>query len=68
MVSQTLPFPVSEEVLDEHELLLVTCAPSLGWWAECECGWISKGRTTEAAASLSHRSHQERQIGRLGSR
>lgn len=38
-------------------LLLTTCAPGLGWWAECECGWISRGYHTEQDAERAHRLH-----------
>lgn len=44
-----------------HDLVLVTCAPTLGWWAECGCGWISRGRYTEEAATLAHERHQARE-------
>jgi hypothetical protein len=47
----------------DHELLIVTCAPYLGWWAECECGWISNGRRTEEAATRAHGWHRDRVLG-----
>lgn len=41
-----------------HDLLLTTCAPKLGCWAECECGWISPGYlVSEAQAVKAHEAH-----------
>jgi hypothetical protein len=42
----------------DHDLLLVTSAPRLGWWAECECGWISSGYTAERSAECAHDAHR----------
>lgn len=42
-----------------HDLLVSTCAPRLGWWSECECGWISNGHFTEAGARDAHKAHVE---------
>ena len=58
-----LPFPIPDDVAEEHPLLLVTSAPGLGWWAECECGWIGRGYRIESAAEASHEAHQRRQVG-----
>lgn len=58
-----LPFPIPQDVADAHPMLLVTSAPRLGWWAECECGWIGPGYRTEASAVASHEAHQRRQVG-----
>lgn len=44
-----------------HDVLLATSAPGLGWWVECECGWIGPTRFTEMHARRAHQSHAEAQ-------
>lgn len=43
--------------IGEHDLLHVSSHRTLGWWAECECGWISHSTTTEAFARRAHEHH-----------
>ncbi len=49
---------------DGHELALVCHEAGLGWWAECDCTWISRSRHTEDAALAAHQAHRKRETGR----
>lgn len=41
-----------------HDLAITCTQNRLGWWAECECGWISNGKLTERHAIEAHERHK----------
>lgn len=51
---------MTANAIGQHDLLLSMSAAGLGWWTECECGWISRGYRSEGYALSAHEAHQAR--------
>lgn len=50
--------PASDLAVGLHDPILLN-GRGLGFWVECECGWISGGTSTEARARAKHARHVE---------
>lgn len=50
-----------DTAIGPHDPMGPFAAPRLGWWIECECGWIGSGAVTESAARAQHQRHTRQQ-------